>query len=79
MHLTYPDEKSISGPVEPEGSAGAPESLVCEHGPGLTPLPGEAKLPPEIDVIGKPCINLTQKVIKIMRSYKTGDNYFIPI
>ncbi len=25
MHLTYPDEKSNSNPVDPEGSAGAPE------------------------------------------------------
>ena len=65
-------------PVTTKVEAGAPEAL-REHGHSLASLPGESKFPPEDDVIGKPVINLTQKVVEIMRGYKTGPNYFIPV
>ena len=59
-------------------AAGAPESL-SEDGFGLSAMAGEIKFPSDGDIIREPCINLTQKVIEIMRGYKTGPNYFIPV
>ena len=65
--------------VASKGAAGAPEVLIGKHRGGFPTLSREADLPTERDVVAYPLVNVTKKIIEIMRGYKTRPNNFIPL
>lgn len=62
--------------VADKSAAGAPDNSVKEHRLSFAALAREPEFSPEGYVVRNPPINLTKKIIEIMRGYKSGPDNF---